>query len=48
MSRRRRNETEEQYARRELISDFLLAANIQSMDDITACSHKVLYKEDKK
>ena len=34
MSRRRRNETEEQYARRELISDFLLAANIQSMDDI--------------
>ena len=34
MSRRRRNETEEQRARRELISDFLLAANIQSMDDI--------------
>ena len=34
MSRRRRNETEEQCARRELISDFLSAANIQSMDDI--------------
>jgi hypothetical protein len=34
MSRRRRNETEEQRARRELISDFLTAANIQSMDDI--------------
>ena len=34
MSRRRRNETEEQRARRELISDFLSAANIQSMDDI--------------
>ena len=34
MSRRRRNETEEQRARRELISDFLPAANIQSMDDI--------------
>ena len=31
MSRRRRNETEEQRARRELISDFLSAANIQSM-----------------
>ena len=27
MSRRRRNETEEQRARRELISDFLSAAN---------------------
>ncbi|WP_296728242.1 hypothetical protein [Ruminococcus sp.] len=34
MSRRRRNGTEEQRARRELISDFLSAANIQSMDDI--------------
>jgi len=34
MSSRRRNETEEQRARRELISDFLSAANIQSMDDI--------------
>ena len=34
MSRKRRNETEEQRARRELISDFLSAANIQSMDDI--------------
>lgn len=34
MGRRRRNETEEQRARRELISDFLSAANIQSMDDI--------------
>ena len=34
MSRRRRNETEEQRARRVLISDFLSAANIQSMDDI--------------
>ncbi len=34
MSRRRRNETEEKRARRELISDFLSAANIQSMDDI--------------
>jgi hypothetical protein len=34
MSRRRKNETEEQRARRELISDFLSAANIQSMDDI--------------
>ncbi|WP_155250329.1 hypothetical protein [Ruminococcus flavefaciens] len=31
MGRRRRNETEEQRARRELISDFLSAANIQSM-----------------
>ena len=31
MSRRRRNETDEQRARRELISDFLSAANIQSM-----------------
>ncbi|WP_294755196.1 hypothetical protein [uncultured Ruminococcus sp.] len=31
MSRRRRNETEEQRARRELISDFLSAANIQSI-----------------
>ena len=34
MSRRRRNETDEQRARRELISDFLTAANIRSMDDI--------------
>ena len=34
MSRRRRNETDEQRARRELISDFLSAANIRSMDDI--------------
>ena len=34
MSRKRRNETEEQRARRELISDFLSAANIQSMDNI--------------
>lgn len=34
MSRRRRNETEEQRARRELISDFLSAANIRGMDDI--------------
>ena len=34
MSRRRRNETDEQRARRELIRDFLTAANIQSMDDI--------------
>ena len=34
MSRRRRNETEEQRARRELISDFLSAVNIQSTDDI--------------
>ena len=34
MSRRQRNETDEQRARRELISDFLSAANIQSMDDI--------------
>ncbi len=32
MSRRRRNETEEQQARRELISDFLSAANIQIME----------------
>ena len=40
MSRKRRNETEEQRARRELISDFLSAANIQSMDDI-----QVLFKE---
>ena len=35
MSRRRRNETEEQRARRELISDFLSAANIQSMQNGT-------------
>ena len=34
MSRRRRNETEEQRARRELISNFLSAANIQNMDNI--------------
>ena len=31
MSRRRRNETDEQRARRVLISDFLSAANIQSI-----------------
>ena len=31
MSSRRRNETDEQRARRELISDFLSAANIRSM-----------------
>ena len=36
MGRRRRNETEDQRERRELISDFLSAANIQSMDDIQA------------
>ena len=40
MSRRRRDETEEQRARRELISDFLSAANIQSMDDIQDLSKK--------
>ena len=34
MSRRQRNEKEEQRARKQLISDFLPAANIQSMDDI--------------
>ena len=34
MSRKRRNETEEQRARRELISDFLSAANIQSIYDV--------------
>ena len=34
MSRRRRNETDEQRARRELIRDFLTAANIRNMDDI--------------
>ena len=34
MGKRRRRGTEEEQARRELISDFLLAANIQSMDDI--------------
>ena len=33
MARRRRG-TPEQQARRELISDFLSAANVQSMDDI--------------
>ena len=34
MGKRRRRGTEEEQARRELISDFLSAANIQSMDDI--------------
>ena len=34
MKKKKKNETEEQRARRELISDFLSAANIQSMDDI--------------
>ena len=34
MSRRQRNKTEEQHARRQVISDFLSAVNIQSMDDI--------------
>lgn len=34
MARRRRGETEEQRARRELISELLSAANVQSMDDI--------------
>ena len=34
MSRRRRGETEEQRARRELISELLSASNVQSMDDI--------------
>ena len=34
MSRRRRKGTEEQQARRELISELLSAANVQSMDDI--------------
>lgn len=34
MARRRRGETEEQKARRELISELLSAANVQSMDDI--------------
>lgn len=34
MGRRRRGETEEQQARRELISELLSAANVQSMDDI--------------
>ena len=34
MARRRRGETEEQQARRELISELLSAANVQSMDDI--------------
>lgn len=34
MVRRRRGETEEQQARRELISELLSAANVQSMDDI--------------
>ena len=40
MSRRRRNETEEQRARRELISELLSAANVQNMDDI-----RELFKE---
>ena len=34
MGRRRRGETEEQQSRRELISELLSAANVQSMDDI--------------
>lgn len=34
MGRRRRGETEEQQARRELISELLSAADVQSMDDI--------------
>ena len=34
MARRRRGETEEQQARRELIRELLSAANVQSMDDI--------------
>ena len=34
MRRRRRGETEEQRARRELISELLSASNVQSMDDI--------------
>ncbi|MGN0574631.1 MAG: IS256 family transposase [Ruminococcus sp.] len=34
MSRRRRGETEEQRARRELISELLSVANVHSMDDI--------------
>ena len=34
MGKRRRRGTEEEQARRELISEFLAAANIQSMDDI--------------
>ena len=34
MVRRRRGETEEQQTRRELISELLSAANVQSMDDI--------------
>lgn len=34
MARRRRGETEEQRARRELISELLSASNVQSMDDI--------------
>ena len=34
MKRRRRGETEEQKARRELISELLSVANVQSMDDI--------------
>lgn len=34
MARRRRGETKEQQARRELISELLSAANVQSMDDI--------------
>ena len=34
MAIRRRGETEEQRARRELISELLSASNVQSMDDI--------------
>ena len=40
MARRRRGETEEQRARRELISELLSAANVQNMDDI-----RELFKE---
>lgn len=40
MRRRRRGETEEQRARRELISELLSAANVQNMDDI-----RELFKE---
>ena len=43
MARRKRG-TPEQQARRELISDFLSAANVQSMEDLT----KILGTEQKK
>ena len=42
MGKRRRRGTEEEQARRELISDFLSAANIQSMDDIQELFKEVL------